>query len=142
MNKKEVIDQLLLIVKSNGLLPSFIDIKKTNSSLSWFIEKHGGYQKIKKEMGYEISVRKSPNYWTDWNNLIIELKKIIVNNKFPTVLQIKSHLGNGAYKSILKFGGITKVAKLMNCKTTTMLITSDGHHVQSSYEYLLDEFSR
>ena len=96
--------------------------------------------RVKKLSGYDAEERKSPNYWNNWDNLSQMIKSLIKNDNFPTTEVIKKELGNGAYKSVLKFGGIKVVAEKMGYDLVSYFKTSDGHYVQSSYEYLFDEF--
>jgi hypothetical protein len=142
MGITETVTKLKEIIERDfhGHLPTFSDLKNKYSSLAYHIEKHGGYLHIKRHMGCKVQERKPPKYWNDWDNLSSEITNIMVDNKFPTVAQIKAHLGDGVYKSIRKIGGIAKVATKMGYTTDSILIASDGHLVQSSYEYIVDEF--
>jgi hypothetical protein len=56
--------------------------------------------------------RKPPNYWTNLDNVIKELKPLVVNGKFPNYKMIYDH-SIGILKGIRNFGGINEVAKLM-----------------------------
>lgn len=140
MDKAELVEILKSRLSTSETLPTFSEIKKEDPSLAYQIEINGGYLYFKNLCGYPCQQRKPPNYWNEWSNLEKEIQCLIVNEKFPTVEQIQANLGNGAYKAVLKFGGIATVGECMGYEVDSHLITSDGHHVQSSYEYILDEF--
>ena len=141
MDKEQTIHKLRQFIdtKHNGIPPTFEELRKIEPSLCWFIGKHGGYLLLKKLCGFNVIIRKSPHYW-NWDTLEKNIRNIIKDNVFPTIKQIEEKLGTGACKQIYKQGGMKSVAAKMGFSIATCLVTSDGHHVQSSYEYLLDEF--
>lgn len=79
--------------------------------------------------------------WIVWDNLSAGLKQLIKNDVFPTRQLIKKTMGQGAIKAINHFGGIKAVGEKLGCDMTrSFIISSDGHYMRSSYEFLFDEF--
>lgn len=139
MEQKEILDKLSCLIGLLGKNISQNDIIKTDSSLYYQIRKYiGGLTKAKHLLGIEVKLFHKPHYWETFSNLAKEIKKISFQKQFPTITRLRKLLGGAAYRSVLKFGGADKVAKQMKFKTNN-LIASDGHHVKSSYEYIVDE---
>ena len=132
-----VLQKLKKYLELNGL-SKFDDIKRNDAKLAYAIEKHGGFLRLKKDLGFNVEVRKSPHYWSNVSNLKTAISSIANNGVFPTVSQIVSILGNGAYKAIRKYGGIKKVAKMWGY-SGSWFVATDGHYVQSSYEHVVDD---
>jgi hypothetical protein len=141
MEKTEIIKHYKDIIASQygGNPPTFVDLKKKHPSLIWQIESHGGYLHIKKMSGFDVKERKSPNYWT-LDQIQKHVALFVKNNKLPTINTLQRNFGYGLVRAINKIGGMKKVASFMGYELGSHLLCSDGHHVQSSYEYLLDEF--
>jgi hypothetical protein len=141
MEKSEVIKQYKELVSTQygGNTPTFSLFKKRYPSLAYQIEKCGGYLHIKKLSGFNSFERNPPNYWSV-DRIQKCISSISPNKKFPTKESIKRNFGSGIIKAINKLGGSKKVSSILGCQLNSCLLCSDGHHVQSSYEYLLDEF--
>lgn len=133
--------ELKKIIKQLSKFPSYKDLIKLrkNGIVQALHRKKFTLNDYRIKFGYKI-IKKTKNYWMNWNNLETELKSLIVNNIFPTLSLIKTKLGGGATKSIFRFGGITKVAKKMGYKPSHFHITTDGHYVFSAYEQIFDEY--
>jgi hypothetical protein len=111
-------------------------IKKTKKGIAY-------YQKL-----LNAAPREKPKgFWKSEENLEKEVLELVAANNglFPTLAMVESKCGNGGKKAVLAQGGIYKLAKKMgffyfvpNAKGG--ILTSDGHYVLSSYEFLLDEF--
>jgi hypothetical protein len=84
---------------------------------------------------------KPQGYWKDFDNLRREIEAIVVNGKFPTLDMISSRVGHTARHAIYEYhGSIADVAKKMGYEPPAFFVTTDGHHVLSSNEYLFDEY--
>jgi hypothetical protein len=143
---KNILAHLSALTQQLGKFPTSTEmptslwaaIKKTKISIY-------DYQKM---LGYS-SNEKPYGFWNKIQNLKNEVLKLIdLNNGiFPTLSQIEKSLGSGGKKATLKIGGIYSLAKIMgfeyrkpSIQGAGSYLTSDGHYVSSSYEYLIDEY--
>lgn len=93
---------------------------------------------FRKKLGLKEK-NKPPYYWHNFENLANEIKPYIKNNQFPYYQELINNV-SGIGCGLLKFGGIVNVAKKMGYDPSGFHIASDGHHVFSVYELILDEY--
>lgn len=143
-DKNNIVNEIELIINKLGNFPTssqmpanlWTAIKKQRISI----------HELRKNLKFPLN-EKPKGYWNNIDNTKYEIKKLIDKNEgvFPTLNQVELELGSGGKKSVLKLGGIYEVAKIMNkeyrpISATGSYLTTDGHYVLSSYEYLVDEF--
>lgn len=137
--EEEIIQILKKVVEETGRFPGQKELKKMNMpGLMSNMRRIGSIGDWERKLGLEPRF-KPQGYWQDWENIKKELEPLIINGKFPNSNMISNYsiqLG----VSICGFGGINKVAQRMGYDPPCYLITTDGHYVNSSYEYLVDEF--
>lgn len=84
----------------------------------------------------------SKGYWKDFANLEKEIRSnfsdMLNKDMFPNQNMLQSKNIHSGY--LAKHGGLHAVAKRMGYKPPSFYVTSDGHYVCSSYEYILDDF--
>lgn len=68
------------------------------------------------------------------------IKGIANNNFFPTKKEMVELLGHTFYKCVKNFGGIYNLAPKFDMKIRNRYISTDGHVLRSSIEYILDEY--
>ena len=94
-------------------------------------------------LGYKPSQRPK-GYWNDFNNVQNEIKQafpnLIAQKKFPTQLMLVQAVGSRIGDALAKNGGINVVAIKMGCIPPYFHVSSDGHFVSSSFEFIVDEF--
>lgn len=108
-----IINELMVIIGNVGYFPTQKEFRKLNrQDLGNAIGKHGGVNKYRKLMGYDI-LQHSPNYWTE-EKVIIELTNISKRiGRFPTQQYLysidKADLVNAVYRN----GNLNKYQKLI-----------------------------
>lgn len=105
---------------------------------------HSGKRRsyYEEQMGLEPKF-KDKGYWTSKENLKQEILTLVnkMNNIFPTLEMIRQELGHAAIKAIFKhYPSLYVACQDIGGEFKGYFIASDGHYVNSSYEYLLDEF--
>lgn len=85
-------------------------------------------------------MRKKYGYWKNFDNLARELLALVEDNLFPTAQMAAAKIGSSAKLAIAHFGGIAAVAQRMGFDPPRFRVASDGHFVDSSYEYAFDEY--
>lgn len=133
--------ELKRIISESGDFPTQLQLRKSgNCDLAKAIDRLNlSYSDLQEEFGFEPK-EKPKKYWLDWDNLTSELRKIIRDNKFPTLSMILYNGCGSAIAGIMKFGGINEVADKMGYDPPFFKKTTDGHFVHSSYEYIFDEW--
>lgn len=110
-NKEVAIKEFKTFVKKFGRIPLSTELKKERSDLLRAFEKyHGGYNKVKEILGYEI-IRGYPK---DWNLVKEKLSLMIAkfnsdNHRLPMKKELKQLLPSYIFKSIEYFGGFKSV---------------------------------
>lgn len=110
---EDIIRELKLIIKNDNHFPTDIELRKIKMrNLSNAIAKHGGINKFRKLLGYDLPKR--PNgYWTD-ELIVSELRNII--NKcgyFPSQEELMSMDRNDILGAIANNGGFLKFHNLL-----------------------------
>lgn len=114
-NKDNVVKEVERIKNILGRVPASPDLGKINASLLTAIKKyHGGYRKLREDLGYNIN--KLPNgYWKDWENFEKEVKSPLSkfysqNKRLPKIKELIEIVGNATvYDAIRFYGGIDVV---------------------------------
>lgn len=142
--EEKITEELKKITEKLGYFPTTNEIQKENKSLN------GAISKTKKSIHYYAKLlgfepnEKPKGYWKDFENLKKEInekfKDMLEIKKFPTLDMIKRNIKGNVVVAVCEFGGINVVANLMGYEPPTFYTTTDGHYVQSSHEYLLDEY--
>jgi hypothetical protein len=135
--KKELIE----LTTNLGYFPTQTQLKKLKrADITKAIDRIGiTYHQLQSDLGF-LPRSKPKNYWKVWDNLVKEIESIISDERFPTLEMIGANLSKGAICAIMNFGGINEVATKMGYDPPHFTKTTDGHMVQSSYEYRLDEW--
>ncbi len=127
-------------MSNNSIMPSASEIRnKLDRSVESSIQSYGGMYAVAEKLGLFIRTKKK-NYWRNWDNLQNEIRRIMINDNFPSMSFIRSNLGNGAIKGIRYFGGIHSVCLKMGYQHQYSYQASDGHILDSYYELQVDEY--
>lgn len=143
-NEEKALEELKQLAESFGRFPTTAELcERGYSGLVGYIHKNGfSIHDYAIKLGYETT-QKPKGYWKDFENIKKELQAIIDknNDKFPTQEMIRSNIGSSILFAIYEYHkSIVEVAEKMGYEIDSYFKTSDGHYVQSSNEYLLDEF--
>lgn len=143
-NEEKILEELKQVAESFGRFPTTTELcERGYAGLVGYIHKNGNsIHDYANKIGYEAT-QKPIGYWKDFENVKKELQPIIDknNDKFPTQEMIRSNIGNAVLMGIYRYHkSIIEVAEKMGYEIDSYFKTTDGHYVQSSNEYLLDEF--
>lgn len=112
-NDETIINELKVIINKINMFPSITHFKTTNKQkLMGAIARHGGINKFKTLLGYEL-FQKPDGYWT-FDNTLKELKIIIKNmGHFPSYDELHDIDRLDITYGISKNGGFPKFRKLL-----------------------------
>jgi hypothetical protein len=113
---KNITVELSIIISKLGHFPTHTELGEFNeTSLSSAIIKQGGISEVRRKMGYD-ELRRSPNYWKDWENVEEGLRKAIKKNngEFPDDGLLRKLGFSGIADAIKRYhGGYPIVRKKM-----------------------------
>lgn len=118
--KSETINRLRHLCKKLGYFPTHKEIKKLEGiTLSDMVIKHGGSEKLSKELGYPLGYKGKLGGWS-LPEVKLVLKGIMIKKgKFPTTSWLQSNGYGGLVASIYsKHGGIEKIARDLGVNVT------------------------
>lgn len=137
-NKETVINEIKQIATELGHFPTSLELRSMGKNTLDNRLGTIGCNVVRRELGYG-DWRRPIGYWYIWENLEHEITQnfgdLLAKNIFPSSTLIVKTLH--CQPSVDYFGGTAKVAQRMGFTCRGMLITEDGHHVRSSYEYML-----
>jgi hypothetical protein len=144
-NEEAITEGLKKFIKDHNLnaMPTFAQLRENNHHdiASAIYKNNKSIHYYAQKLGF-IPREKPKGYWNDFENLRKEINNkfqpLLSKNKFPNqrMLQQKGI----APVVVAKHGGINAVAEAMGYQPPTFYKTSDGHFVNSSYEYVMDEY--
>ncbi len=81
------------------------------------------------------------NFWENFDNIKnILLDFYIINGRLPTQNECNTLNGKTIIRGLSNFGGLHKIAEMLNLEINSGMKTISGHIVLSSYEVILDNF--
>lgn len=133
--KEMVLQEMKSFHEKNITLTQPNLIKTKHSGLLIAAGKFGGFNSMKEEIGVAV---KRYKYWTD--EIILSRMKLIVD-EFGNMISLRllASMGHGDLsRAISKRGGLIKFCNLLGTHVAHNLKAKDGHHLQSTYEYMFD----
>lgn len=139
-NEPNIILEIKQLIAIHNKFPSdkfLIKIKRYD--LRNAIAKNGGWRYYRALFGFNLETEHRFKHWDNFQNELIHKFPEIRNGHFPKVKDIISVLK--CSKRIIDFhGNIEEIAKKLGCEIRNCYKARDGHHPQSSYELILDEY--
>lgn len=133
-----IISELEKVIKENlGIFPTKKEFKNQKGLLR-AINKNGGINYFRNKLNFEL--QKKPNgFWKNWDNLEKEVKIVYdMLGRFPTKIDLINLGRQDLQGGIDQYGGMDKIKTKMEIEDKYQ--TKDGHYVNSSYEFIFDEF--
>lgn len=109
---ENVKSEMSMLVQQLGHFPTHDEVLDVAGfGLADGISRQGGIHSVSEKMGYE-SKTKPKGYWHEFNNVEIELKRVIRQlGHFPTQQELKSLQMSGLGRAIQTYGGLVAVRR-------------------------------